>query len=72
MARLFYEKGFRMREENLRSRWYGKINNVEILTGSSGSFQIKLNSNLLSKSDFDELLNDILLFIRAPESVEDD
>lgn len=61
-----------MREESLRGKWYGKVDNVEILTGSRDPFQLKLNSHLLSKSDFDKLLNDILLFIRAPESVEYD
>lgn len=57
---------------DLRSKWYGKVDEVKILTGSSGTFQLEMRSGLLSKCELDELLSDILLFIRAPDSVEND
>lgn len=54
-----------------RSRWYGKIEEIKILTGSSGSFQLEIKSSLNFKKEFDELLEDLLTLIRAPKSVED-
>lgn len=60
-----------MKEEN-RSEWYGKIEEIKILTGSSGSFQLEIKSALISKKNMDKLLKDLLILIRAPESVEAD
>ena len=61
-----------MKINDFRSRWYGKIDEVKILTGSSGTLQLNMTSLLLSKIEFDLLLSDILLLMRAPESVEDE
>jgi len=51
--------------------WYGKVAKIEILTGSSGTYLIKVESGLLKKKDFDVFLSELLELIRAPSCVEE-
>jgi len=55
----------------MRSKWYGLVEKIEIITGTSGTYRIEIKTELLKKEEFDEMLKDILTLIRAPESVEE-
>jgi|GEM_PF-5137369 len=55
----------------MRGKWYGLVEKIEITTGTSGTYKIKIETELLNKEEFDEMLKDILALIRAPESVEE-
>ena len=54
----------------MRGKWYGLVDEIKIITGTSGTYRIEIRTNLLEKEEFDRILKDILILIRAPESVE--
>jgi len=56
----------------MRGKWYGLVEKIEITTGTSGTYKVKIETELLNKKEFDEMLKDILTLIRAPESVENE
>jgi len=60
-----------MARSSLEGKWYGKVDEVRIVTGTSGTYRIEVVTELLRKEEFDEMLNDILALIRAPKSVEE-
>ena len=55
----------------MRGKWYGLVEKIEIMTGTSGTYRIEIKTELLKKEEFDRILKDLLVLIRAPESVEE-
>lgn len=52
------------------SEWCGRIKNIKINFGSSGTKEIIVTSEFLDKEDFNSLLANILYLVKAYKSVE--